>query len=198
MITALIAFDTETTGFNPREDSLIEIGAVRFGLDGEPRDQWQCFADPDAPLSARIRQLTGIDDDMLRGAPSPLDAVRGFVSWAGEGAVFLAHNADFDMRFLNASFLRAGEFAPRIPVIDTLPWARAQGWPVIDHKLGTLLRHLGHNTEGLHRALADADGVRALAATLLRQEPDPATAILQRLGARNLPTAKTSFDSPSL
>ncbi|MBI1318921.1 MAG: hypothetical protein GC168_08220 [Candidatus Hydrogenedens sp.] len=198
MIASLIAFDTETTGFNPRGDSLIEIGAVRFGLDGQVHEQWQTFANPGAPLSSRIRELTGIEDAMLHGAPSPIDAVRAFLGWAGSGVVYLAHNADFDVRFLNACFLQAGEFAPSMPVIDTLPWARAQGWPVPDHKLGTLLRHVGHQCEGLHRALADADGVRALTTTLLRAERDPAAAVLKRLASARLPTPKTAFDSPTV
>ena len=198
MITELVAFDTETTGFDARRDDIIEVGAVRFDLAGRLLDTFQCLAQPANPLPAKVVELTGIDDVMLSNAPSSLDACRQFLGWAGESAIFVAHNADFDARFINAAFLEAGEFAPRLPVVDTLAWSKCAGWPVINHKLGTLLDHIGHQAEGLHRALADADGVRALTAALLSTEPDPTAAVLRRLGVPSLPAAaKSSFDLPT-
>jgi len=196
MIDRLVAFDTETSGFSPSRHTLIEIGAVQFALDGTVLGTWQQFAHPGKPLDEEIVRLTGITDDMLHGAPPAVECARAFLEWAGEGSVFLAHNADFDQRFLNACFLGAGEFAPRMAVIDTLAWARTAGWPVADHKLGTLLAHVGHRAEGLHRALADADGVRALTLALLQGAPDPVRVLLDRLQAPKLPAPKTGFDLP--
>ncbi|MFM1922049.1 MAG: hypothetical protein RLZZ303_3683 [Candidatus Hydrogenedentota bacterium] len=194
LVRHLIAFDTETTGFSPTSDQMIEIGAVKFIPDGTELDEFTMLISPGQPLKPAITELTGLTDMDLIGAPEPLEAVRAFLAWAGEGSLFLAHNAVFDMRFVYKAFLDHGAFVPDIPVIDTLPWVRSLRLPVKDHKLGTLLEHVGYSMGMSHRSLADARGLSILVNRLLHQHPDPLGALSPWLINPTLPKPETSFD----
>ena len=93
-----VAFDLETTGLYARRDKIIEIGAVRM-KNGVEIDRFQTFVDPDCRLEKRTTELTGITDDMLRGAPKIQEALPKFLECVG-GSVLVAHNADFDTTFI--------------------------------------------------------------------------------------------------
>ncbi|MFO7975290.1 MAG: 3'-5' exonuclease [Candidatus Hydrogenedentota bacterium] len=183
----LIAFDIETTGLSPYEHTLIEVAGVKFHPGKEAVETFQELANPGTPLSKTVQRLTGITDDMLAVCPPPLDIVGAFLGWAGTDAYFLAHNASFDIRFINAAFLNSAQPVPNVRLVDTLAWARERFPECKSHALGDLLDKIGATTEGLHRALADAMGVRALVLHLLANESDPLTAIAKRVDAPTLP-----------
>ncbi|HEY8829347.1 MAG TPA: 3'-5' exonuclease, partial [Candidatus Limnocylindria bacterium] len=112
----LIAVDLETTGFDPKTDRIIEIGAVRVRLtaDGaEAGETFSTFVDPGRDIGATITRLTGIRDLDLVGAPSAADAVARFAAFAGDG-VFVGHNVGFDL-----SFLEQNGFSPGASWLDT-------------------------------------------------------------------------------
>lgn len=186
-MTDLIAFDIETTGLSPYEHALIELAGVKFRPDHESVQTFQELANPGTALPHTVQRLTGITDAMLASCRPPLDVVRAFLTWAGPDAYFLAHNASFDIRFINAAFLDHAEPVPNLRLIDTLAWARQRFPEHKTHALGALLKSLDAPVEGRHRALADAMGVRTLILHLLANEPDPLAAVAKRVNLPRLP-----------
>lgn len=90
--------DLETTGLYPSQDRILEIGAVKV-LDGEVADTFCMFADPQMKIPERIRELTGITQEMVAGQPTPAEAVRAFLDFCGE-LDLMGHNLIFDYSFL--------------------------------------------------------------------------------------------------
>ncbi len=99
-----VAFDLETTGLSSKTDTIIEIGAVLI-KDGKELDRFQTFVDPQRKLDKKIVELTGITDDMLKGAPLIDQVLPQFLDFVG-GRVLVAHNSDFDTGFIRAACSR--------------------------------------------------------------------------------------------
>ncbi len=149
-----VAFDTETTGFSPKNDRLIEIGAVRFRGNGEILATTNWMINPGMPIRPQATEVNGITDAMVADAPSFSVVCPEFVSFC-DGSVLLAHNAAFDVAFLRAEFDRAGAIAPVLPVLDTLPLFRVWFPQATSHALDPLSKYLGVQGEAWHRAGAD-------------------------------------------
>ena len=101
-----VAFDLETTGLSSANDRIIEIGAVVM-KNGEELDRFQTFLDPQRPLEKKIVELTGITDEMLKGAPKIEEVLPEFLKFVN-GRVLVAHNSDFDTGFIRAACARQG------------------------------------------------------------------------------------------
>ena len=101
-----VAFDLETTGLSSVNDRIIEIGAVVM-RGKEEIERFQTFVDPERTLERKIVDLTGISDDMLRGAPKIEEVLPKFIEFVGD-RVLVAHNADFDTGFIRAECERQG------------------------------------------------------------------------------------------
>jgi len=148
-----VAFDLETTGLDAHSDQIIEIGAVLM-RDGEVVDKFASFAQPGHLLSAKTVSLTGITDEMLKGAPEPEQAVAAFLDWAGDKPL-VAHNAEFDVGFIRAYCERAGrDFDPLW--LDTLVLAQYLCPELGNHRLDTVADHLELPPFQHHRAFDDA------------------------------------------
>lgn len=149
-------FDTETTGLNPSEgDEIIAIGAVRIVngrlLRQEILDQ---LIDPQRPMSRQSISIHGISPQMLQGQPTIEQALPLFYQFA-EDTVLVAHNAAFDMRFLQMKEEQTGlRFIQ--PVLDTLLLSAVVNPNQEDHSLEAIARRLGVNIIGRHTALGDA------------------------------------------
>jgi DNA polymerase-3 subunit epsilon len=131
--------DVETTGWAPADSGITEIGAVRVHS-GQVVAELTSLVNPGTPVPADIAELTGIDDEMLTGAPSIAAVLPGLLAFA-DGCVLTAHNARFDLSFLIAACEAAGLPWPGFPVLDTVRLARylmAVPDEVPDCKLGTL------------------------------------------------------------
>ena len=149
-----VAFDLETTGLDQRTDAIIEIGAVRV-REGAVVDKFTSFAQPGRPLSAKTVSLTGITDELLKGAPPPEEAVDAFLDWAGD-APLCAHNAVFDTGFIREYCRRSGrKFDPLY--FDTLILAQYLCPKLPNHKLDTVANALGLPPFQHHRAYDDAE-----------------------------------------
>jgi DNA polymerase-3 subunit epsilon len=159
-----IAFDLETTGLNPKDDRIVEIGAVRFDGAGREVAAFERLVNPRRPSHPRARAVHGIDDAVLAKAPPAEDILPEFLDFLGDPdlTTLLAHNAGFDSAFLGAELARLGRSMPGHGVIDTLALAR-RGLPHLpSHRLDGLARHLGLDPYGPHRALADSRRVMSL------------------------------------
>jgi DNA polymerase III subunit epsilon len=150
-----VVLDLETTGSSATTCSITEVGAVKVRR-GEMLGTFQTLVDPGEPVPAFVRLLTGISDEMLIEAP-PIDAVLPSLLEFLRDAVIVAHNARFDVGFLNAALGRAG-YEPLVNcVIDTAHLARkVLAGEVRNHKLSTLVAHLRCPHTPTHRAYADA------------------------------------------
>lgn len=156
---SFVAFDLETTGFAPPSSRIIEFGAVKI-VHGCITDTWQTFVNPDMPIPPAITRLTGIDDLMVCSAPFVEEALPAFLQFA-DGLPLAAHNARFDMTFVEHDAKRLG-LQIRNAVIDTVPLARRLYPRLANHKLGTVARHLNAVQDQEHRGLDDARVVAAI------------------------------------
>jgi DNA polymerase III subunit epsilon len=149
-------FDTETTGLEPSAgDEIIQIGALRI-VAGKLRheDAFEQFVDPERDLPAAGIAIHGIEPAMLRGAPTIDAALPSFHAYA-QDSVLVAHNAAFDMRFLDLKRERCG-VAFEQPVLDTLLLSALVHPAQASHRLEAIAERLGVPLLGRHTALGDA------------------------------------------
>ncbi|MGH2710449.1 MAG: DEDD exonuclease domain-containing protein [Actinomycetota bacterium] len=153
----IVCVDIETTGGAPPASRITEIGAVKY-RGGERTGTYRTLVDPELPIPRFITNLTGIDDLMVREAPLVEAVLPSLVEFM-HGAVFVAHNASFDYRFINHELLRLGyELVPG-PAVCTARLARrvlgADDVPNV--RLQTLAQFFRTATQPCHRALEDAE-----------------------------------------
>ncbi len=150
--------DLETTGYDPDRDRIIEIGAaIMRGPDIV--ETFTTLVDPVVPLSAEITKLTGITNEMLRGAPSPEAAVSELLAFIGDRDI-VAHNASFDRAFVERV---AGRHALRGTWIDSLEVVRIAVPRLRSHRLTDLAAAFGIAPDGpAHRALPDVEALAAV------------------------------------
>ncbi|WP_296104597.1 DEDD exonuclease domain-containing protein [uncultured Corynebacterium sp.] len=154
--TTFVVVDLETTGLSAQEDRIIEIGAVRIH-GGEEISRFSTFVDPGRLIPPLITNITGISDDDVDGAPEEAQAVKDFLQFS-RGTVLVAHNARFDIGFLQAAAMRAHVTWPQPTHLCTLVLARTMldRSSVGSFKLSSLARHFHATTTPTHRALDDA------------------------------------------
>ncbi|WP_078554619.1 PolC-type DNA polymerase III [Bacillus alkalicellulosilyticus] len=150
-----VVFDVETTGLSAVYNKIIELAAVKI-KNGEIIDRFESFADPHEPLSKIIIELTGITDDMVQGAPEIEGVLRDFHQFAGD-ATLVAHNASFDMGFINVGYRNIGLGDATNPVIDTLELGRFLYPELKNHRLNTLCKKFDIELVSHHRAIYDAE-----------------------------------------
>ncbi|MFU2486816.1 exonuclease domain-containing protein [Thauera sp. WH-1] len=149
-------FDTETTGLNPSQgDEIIQIGATRI-LNGKllRSESFEQLVDPRRPLAAESAKIHGITADMLRGQPTIDKVLPAFHAFAAD-TVLIAHNAAFDMRFLQLKEPQTGLRFDQ-PVIDTLLLSAVIQPNQESHRLEAIAERLGLTIVGRHTALGDA------------------------------------------
>ena len=171
-----VVVDLETTGLRPGTSRICEIGAVRV-RELELAEEFQTLVDPRVPLGPTISALTGLRDEQLRGAPSEASAVRRFLAFAGD-AVLVAHNARFDLAFLDRETERLTGARLAGPVVDTVGLARRLlAGRTRRAGLASLAQFFGTAASPCHRALPDAQATAEILLVLigLAQERGAAT-----------------------
>lgn len=148
-----VVFDLETTGFSPVENRIIEIGAVKVE-DGAITEKFSTFVNPEVPIPFRIEELTGINDNMVLDAPTIEQILPEFLAFS-EGAVMVAHNASFDMSFLEENARRL-KMERTFTSVDTVELARFLLPHLHNAKLDTVAKALNISLENHHRAVDDA------------------------------------------
>ncbi len=192
-----VVFDLETTGLSPGSSAICEIGAVRVrGLELEER--FETLVNPRRPLPAPIAALTGIDPGALRGAPPVELAVRRFLEFAGD-AVLVAHNARFDMGFLDREVERLTGRRVASPVVDTVWLARR----LLEGRqkrvgLASLAYFFGTATRPCHRALADSEATAEILLALIGLAQERGAATVAQLVDLSAPRARRLAGKRSL
>ena len=151
-----VIFDTETTGFSPAKDRLLEIGAVKVrGNEFLGERTW--LINPQRYIPYYAQQVHHITPDMVKDKPTFAEVYPEFLEFI-DGSVLIAHNAPFDIRFIAAEAERNGMPAPKNAVIDSLVLFRTWYPDMKSHSLGDLLPSLGISMEGkqAHRATDDS------------------------------------------
>ncbi|MTB58848.1 PolC-type DNA polymerase III [Streptococcus uberis] len=162
-----VVFDVETTGLSAMNNDLIQIAASKM-YKGNIIEQFDEFIDPGHPLSAFTTELTGITDNHLIGAKPLLQVLEEFQAFCHD-TVLVAHNASFDIGFMNANYERNG--LPQItqPVIDTLEFARNLYPEYKRHGLGPLTKRFQVSLEHHHMANYDAEATGRLLFIFLKE-----------------------------
>ena len=160
-----VVFDVETTGLSSVYHKIIELAAVKVHR-GEVIDRFERFANPHEPISEQISRLTGITDDMVEDAPDIEDVLRDFLAFM-EDHTLVAHNASFDMGFLQAGYKRIGHHLQQ-PVLDTLELGRFLYPEMKSHRLNVLCKKFNIPLENHHRAVYDAEATGYLLWQMLK------------------------------
>lgn len=156
-ITTFVAFDTETTGFSPTADRIVELAAVKFrGSDIIDQQSW--LINPGIQIPEQAQRVHGISQEMVADSPSFPEPFAGFHVFI-ENAILIAHNASFDISFLNAELQRHGMHPPSNEVLDSLKLSHFWFPKLKRHSLAHLVAALGIYSTTEHRALADAMAV---------------------------------------
>ena len=149
-----VVFDLETTGFSPVNNRIIEIGAVKVEH-GEITDRFSTFVNPQVPIPFRIEELTSINDNMVMDAPVIEEILPQFLEFVGD-AVLVAHNAGFDVSFMEENCRRLGQ-EQTFTYLDTVALARILLPQLNRFKLDTVAKALHINLHHHHRAVDDAE-----------------------------------------
>jgi DNA polymerase-3 subunit epsilon len=171
--------DLETSGVSPADDRITEIGIVLVD-DDVLVEEWSSLVDPGVPIPAEIQALTGITNEMVRGAPRFAQLLPDVAARLA-GRVFVAHNARFDYGFLKAEFRRAGERFGA-DVLCTVRLSRRLFPQYGSHRLDALIDRHRLPAADRHRALGDARVIRAFLQALARDaDPDAVEAAIRAL-----------------
>ena len=153
-----IAFDSETTGLNPKENRIIELGAVLFE-NGKAVKKFNTLVNAKVEISSFITELTGINNEMLKNEPNEEVAysmLKEFFDTALQGDIIICgHNARFDMSFLQETFNRLN-LSGKIRYVDTLALSRKYLKGLPNYKQGTVADYLNIKITNAHRAYDDA------------------------------------------
>lgn len=151
-----IIFDTETTGFGAEDHRVIEIGCVEMMNRVPTGRTFQKYLNPERAIDFGSQKVHGITDEMVKDAPKFREIVDEFLEFIGD-AQLVAHNADFDMAFLNAELARCNRSKLENPVVDTLVLAR-QKLPGQRHGLDSLCKfyNVDNSARNFHGALLDS------------------------------------------
>lgn len=156
-----ISFDTETTGKYAIESEICEIAAVKW-RDGQIIDTYQTLIKPKTPMGEVVIKIHGITNEMVENAPRINEVIGDFHKFIQDGTM-IAHHAAFDMGFLSVNFEDNKLALPTLPVICSSRLSRNVIMDSPNHKLQTLIPHLGLKQGTAHRALDDAQACLELA-----------------------------------
>ena len=156
-----VVFDIETTGLSVQNCKITEIGAVKI-KNGEVLGRFNTFVDPEVPIPADIVELTGITDEMVKGAPKYPEALKAFFDFVGNDPtkeiqpLLIAHNANFDIGFIR-HFAKEAGLPFENPYLDTLALSRYINPDLNKHSLDAIANAYNLGDFNHHRACDDAE-----------------------------------------
>lgn len=189
-----VVFDIETTGFSPLVNKIIEIGAVKVEK-GNITERFSTFVNPEVPIPFHIENLTGIKDDMVITAPVIVEVMPEFLAFC-DGAVMVAHNADFDMSFIKYNCDRLS-IPYDFTIADTVAMARMLLPNLNRFKLDTVARALNISLENHHRAVDDAACTAEIFEKFVKMLADRGINTLDELNAEGHVSKETVMKMPT-
>lgn len=150
-----VILDIETTGLEPTQHEITEIGALKI-KGHEVQSMFSSLIRPASPISSEITNITGIDDAMVKNAPSVKEVLPKFIDFVAD-SILIAHNAEFDLAFIKQNLKQISDKELNNSVICTVKLARYLLPNLKNHKLLTVAAHLGIPVENRHRAMGDAE-----------------------------------------
>ena len=163
-----VVFDVETTGLSAERDRLIEIAAVKV-KNGAEIDSFESYINPQRPISELITRLTSITNDDVRDAPLEKEVMTNFYNWLDKDDILVAHNAKFDLGFLDTCFERLGLENKNNASIDTLFVSRAENKEAKRHGLSNLAKLYKVRLVQHHRAIYDTKATAEIFVKMLDQ-----------------------------
>lgn len=148
------AIDTETTGLHSTTDRLLEVGAVKFSKDGVI-DTYNRLINPCCSIPYEATRINHITKEMVQDCPTEQEILPDLVQFVSN-SILVAHNANFDLKFINTALLRCGYKALLNQVEDTVKISRSAFPDLGSHKLQFLAQHFNINPGNAHRAQDDA------------------------------------------
>ena len=189
-----VVFDLETTGLSPNVHKIIEIGAVKVS-DGKIVDRFSQFVNPLVPLPFAIEELTKIRDDMLVGEPEIAQVLPEFMEFC-KGCVMVAHNAEFDMGFIQKNCEDLG-LDCAFTVVDTVSMARYLLPGLNRFKLDTVAKELHISLKNHHRAVEDAECTAEIFLKFIQMLSERGIDDLDALNAQGKATAGQIMKMPT-
>jgi DNA polymerase III epsilon subunit family exonuclease len=166
--TDFVVFDLETTGAKCPPCRITEIGAYRV-RGGRVTEEFKTLVNPEMPIPPFITQLTGISNSMVENAPKFADVSGGLLDFIGD-SVLVAHNAHFDMRFLNHEVSRVyGNYRVGNDHLCTVQLSRKLLPEIPNHRLKTVAEHYEIRLDNHHRAADDAHATAEIFVNLLSE-----------------------------
>ena len=152
--TTFVVVDVETTGLSPRDGGITEIAMIKV-RNGLLWDEYTTLVNPLMPIPDEVAVLTGIDDEMVAKAPAADEVAPAIAEFLGDG-VFTAHNAPFDLGFVNSTLAKGRIERIQNPILCTCKLARRLLPNLYSKSLGPVAKQLGIRNSQRHRASGDA------------------------------------------
>lgn len=155
---AYIIIDLETTGLDPINDRIIEIGAIKIGKENKEYSSiiWQ-----DIKLSEKISNITGISDEDIKKGKDEKNAINEFIDFIGEDTL-VGYNINFDIKFINEALKRQEKPKIKNMTYDVMQYVKNDKLFLKNYKLETVIKEYGINENVPHRAIEDVKIIQKL------------------------------------
>lgn len=154
-----VVLDLETTGLDPIDDRIIEIGAIKIG---ENIEEYHALVKQERTIPEKIQELTGIREEEVQNGKDEMLAIEEFMEWIGEN-IIVGYNVRFDIKFLNEALKRHGKGKLTNESYDVMQYVKKEHMFLKNYHLETVLQAYGMESEVPHRALEDAKRIGELA-----------------------------------
>ena len=181
-----VAFDLETTGLEVDKNEIIEVAGVRFTLELKNGHivtkniaNFESLVRPNMRIPPDATAVNNITNEMVESAPNIGDVLKDFAQFCGISTILVAHNAEFDARFLAAALKKTSLMSIKNPILDSLKVSRNIMPESPNHKLVTLAKRLRRQIDvafdesALHRALYDCEVLREVFVAILKKRLQP-------------------------
>lgn len=193
-----VVIDIETTGLDPKHDSIIEIAGIKYE-NYQQVDTFEELINPGHRIGCFITELTGITNEMLSAADTIENILPKFINFIGTNTL-VAHNANFDINFIYDNLLNIDGTYCSNDFVDTLKVSRRTYTELKKHKMKSLCKHFNIVNENSHRALSDCRACNEIYLHLVDDYNDEQWTIdhkriKYKLNAIDITSKNTEFDT---
>lgn len=173
--TIFIAIDVETTGLDPNNDRIIEIGAVKF-MNSQITDTYGSLVNAHCFIPPSVTAINNITNEMIKFSPGEEKVLTDFCSFLGEAIhgkiVLCGYNAKFDIKFLSKALQKNG-YPANLQYVDVYRFAKSILPGLENYKQDTVATRLGISNHQSHRATSDAETCGKILVELLKKQDKP-------------------------